>query len=186
MKLTGNAKPDSKKHALVPMKSHITVRSNLASRTAVITLATLMCAAACSNTEPEGTSTTSARQEVPASDRRVTPQELALFLDWHAEVNDLLRRAYSEATANQNEPMEDKIIRAKRNAELGAPLRVREPFKRGIKGDAMRAVLSAFYISGSFHRDEKELAVLRGRYGAELIDSIASQETLFRQKLDHP
>ncbi len=176
----------SKKYTLMPLRLCTTIHHSVFSWTTGIVLAMFMGTAACSKTESEGASAPTVTQEIPASDQRVTPQELGSFLDWHAEANTLLRRAHSEAMANQNESMEDKIARAKRNAEVGTVLRVREPFKTGTKGTAMRAVLSAFYISGSFHRDEKELAVLRERYGAELIDSIVNQEALFRQKLDQP
>lgn len=186
MNLAYKAEIDSKGCDLVPLSSSANIWNNTRSCLALIVLATLMFTVACSKAESEVASTTSAAQIVSTSDRKVTPQELGLFLDWQAETNNLLRRAYSEAMANQNDSMEEKIARAKRNAELGAPLLAREPFKTGTKGSAMRDVISAFYISGSFYRDEKQLTVLRGRYGAEMIDSIANQEALFHQKLDQP
>lgn len=122
-----------------------------------------------------GTTKAQAPAETPPSDARVTPAELGLFLDWIAEIN---------AAVRQDEPTEARIARAKRESTMVAALLAREPFKTGTKGSAMRAVVSAFYISGAFFRDEKELTALRKRYGAELIDSIASQEALFHQKLD--
>lgn len=120
-----------------------------------------------------------------APSERVTREELAIFLDHEVEVRDLIRKVQEEMKAAGG-PTNYSLEAQKRHQEYGWALIAREPFKNSRKGDAMRAVLSAFYISGSFFRDEKELARLRasyGEHGRELIDSIADQEALFRKKL---
>ncbi|MEO8433159.1 MAG: hypothetical protein ABI592_16770 [Acidobacteriota bacterium] len=86
---------------------------------------------------------------------------------------------------NDPDPVKAGAEAVQRNKERVDPILAREPFQSTRKGAAMRAVMSAFYISGSFFRDEKELTRLRASYGKDLIDSIAGQEALFREKLRH-
>lgn len=116
---------------------------------------------------------------------RVTPRELAIFLDWHAELRAATRIAQAEATAvvARTTDLEERLEVKRRNDARTAPIVAREPFKGTRTGSAIRAVLQAFYATGTFNRDEQELAKLRASYGAELIDSIAGQEALFREKL---
>lgn len=111
-----------------------------------------------------------------AQEATVSSSELASYLDWELEV----RAAMTEVMA---QPQDSQMANMKQNQERVAQITVREPFKGTEKASAIRAVMEAFYVSGAFFRDEKELTRLRGRYGAALIDSIADQEALFRQKL---
>lgn len=122
-----------------------------------------------------------------SSAQRVTREELTSFLDWQAGFWDAMARVQGEAAVavNDPDPVKAGAEAAQRNKERLDPLLAREPFQNTRKGAAMRAVMSAFYISGSFFRDEKELARLRASYGKDLIDSIADQEALFREKLHH-
>lgn len=132
---------------------------------------------------PGNAPATAAAAGAPAE--QVTREELTTFLDWQAEMWDVMVQLQKEAKAavNDPDPVKAGAEAVKRNHERVDPLLDREPFKDTRKGAAMRAVMSAFYISGSFFRDEKELARLRASYGTELVDSIAGQEALFRDKL---
>lgn len=129
------------------------------------------------------------RGNVPAptspSAERVTREELTTFLDWQVEMQGLMRKAQEEAKAvvERTVDIDARMEVMRRNQALAQPLLALEPFKDSRKGSAMRAVTEAFYISGAFFRDEKELARLRASYGKELIDSIADQEALFREKV---
>lgn len=118
-----------------------------------------------------------------SSPDRVTPDELAAYLDWRVEVEALVGAAMEEARAHLDETAEEMRARAERNAERGRPVMAREPFAGTRKGRAMQEVFGAFYASGDFFRDEKQLARLRESNGRELIDSIAEQEALFRMKV---
>jgi hypothetical protein len=115
----------------------------------------------------------------------VTPDELASFLDWHAEIREATRVAQAEASAvvAETTDLQERLAVKQRNDLRIAAIVAREPINCTKKGSAVRAVLQAFYATGEFARDERELEKLRASYGAEIIDWIADQEALFREKL---
>lgn len=125
-------------------------------------------------------------QPAQASLDGVSLEELTKYLDWQAEMRAFTRRVEAEAKAvvNASTDINVRMEVAKRNQALAQPLLAREPFREGKKGQAMRAVTQAFYATGTFQRNEGELAKLRDSYGKELIDSIANQEALIRSKLE--
>ncbi len=145
----------------------------------------LVAAASCGRDEGRFGNAPATKTATGAAAERVTREELTTFLDWQAEMWDVMVKIQKEAmvAVNDPDPVKAAAEALKRNKERVDPLLAREPFKDTRNGAAMRAVMSAFYISGSFFRDEKELARLRASYGKELIDSIAGQEALFRDKL---
>jgi hypothetical protein len=127
----------------------------------------------------------SATEPVEAASEQVTEAELTAFLDWQAEFRAMMREVQREATAlvAAGASAEVRTEAVRKNRERALQLEAREPFKETRRGEAMKAVLQAFFASGSFFRDEKELARLREAYGAPLIDSIAARDALFRDKL---
>ncbi len=127
----------------------------------------------------------------PNASARVTREELVIFLDWYAEMRVLMQRAMEDARAvvERTTDLDERMQVTNHYRALAEPLLAREPFKESRKGAAMRAVTEAFYGVGPFNgnatfsRNEKELDRLRAAYGAEMIDSIADQQALFREKL---
>jgi len=71
-----------------------------------------------------------------------------------------------------------------RRREQQVALMAREPSKGTVKNKAMNGVIEAFYISGTYFRDEKELEKVRARYGKELVDSVLEHDGLIRKKLE--
>ena len=117
------------------------------------------------------------------SPNRVSKAELATYLDWSLEVRNQMSAAMSEARKILNDEAAYMAM-YERNRQQQTALMAREPLKGTVKGNAIEGVIQAFYISGSYFRDEKELEKLRARYGKELIDSILKHEALIRKKLD--
>jgi hypothetical protein len=149
-------------------------------------IAVLGVLAACSGGACSRGPATPAEASAPeAASEQVTEAELTAFLDWQAELRAMMREVQREATAlvGASASAEVRTETMRRNRERAQRLEAREPFKDTRKGSAMKAVLQAFFASGSFFRDEKELARLRESHGAPLIDSIAAQDALFRDKL---
>ena len=117
------------------------------------------------------------------SPNHVSKKELAAYLDWWVDVKKQMSAAMSEARKTLNDE-QAYMAMFERNREQQTALMAREPLKGTDKGMAIKGVIEAFYISGTYFRDEKELEKVRARYGKELVDSILKHEALIRKKLD--
>ena len=116
---------------------------------------------------------------------QVSKEELGRLLDWWVEVRNQQNAAMSAArkTLNDNDN-EAYLAMFERNRQQQAALMAREPLKGEVKGQAVKDVIGAFYASGTYFRDNKELEKVRARHGKELVDSILKHEALIRKKLD--
>jgi hypothetical protein len=129
--------------------------------------------------------TDSAQAPVSSADV-VSRDELAAFLDWQ-----LALQRYTAEVMTATKPLLDapdvsaeKLheITARIHDKHGKPLQ-QTPLRDSRKLSVLSEVQGAFYISGCFFRDEKELARLRAKWGASVVDSAAAQEALFKEKL---
>ncbi len=113
----------------------------------------------------------------PDPAKTLSKPEVASYVEWSNERQVAFDDYMAKVKGLEGQAQMDQVATGKQMMESFA---AREPLKGTPKGQVLRELGACFFTSGNYFRDEKQLGVLREKYGKDLVDSGAQYEDVWK------